>query len=229
MCNDNPVVMKCIGYSKCDGFRTDMKDSCFYQTNDSSQRCYIDGGPRPKKGDKSLGMTMNRCIGFQSCANYSKGSIYSSMQGICKYWRIGSSQGYVDGTCDHPLGPKPKIEQDCTWGAYKDMKKDNYRDEDGFQVMPEIRETGGRGKILDQAKEIINGNREQIYGPPEDSFQVIADLWNVYFEHGVGSELGPKDVAMMMCLLKIARQMHQGSEDCLVDLAGYAALAADMS
>ena len=33
------------------------------------------------------------------------------------------------------------------------------------------------------------------------------------------------DVAMMMCLLKIARQTYAPKRDNLVDLAGYAALA----
>jgi hypothetical protein len=37
------------------------------------------------------------------------------------------------------------------------------------------------------------------------------------------------DVAHMMILLKVARLMHTGTDDCYVDIAGYAAIAAEMN
>jgi hypothetical protein len=81
-----------------------------------------------------------------------------------------------------------------------------------------------RGAILDQAKAIINGERQDQYGNPEDSFDTIAELWSVYLEHDITSH----DVAMMMALMKIARQKHQHKPDNFVDACGYLALAADM-
>ncbi len=86
-----------------------------------------------------------------------------------------------------------------------------------------------REEILKEALQCVNGERGQQYGSPEDSFEVIADLWMTYLEHRVVRDTGlvvlnPEDVAAMMALLKIARictGKYKG--DNWVDLAGYAA------
>lgn len=77
-----------------------------------------------------------------------------------------------------------------------------------------------REECLRRACEIVNGQREQSYGTPEDNFKVIAELWSTYLE----ADVSAVDVAMMMSLLKIAR-IRSGSftEDSFIDLAGYAA------
>lgn len=82
-----------------------------------------------------------------------------------------------------------------------------------------------RGSILDDAKEIINGGRVDSYGKPEDNFKLIAQLWTTY----TGTFINEHDVAMMMCLLKIARaKTGIGTRDSYIDLAGYCALAYDI-
>ena len=82
-----------------------------------------------------------------------------------------------------------------------------------------------RGAVLDEARKTINGDRQDAYGNPEDSFSMIAELWTAYLDKYVS----PQDVAMMMALLKIARQKTgKGKRDNFVDICGYAALAADM-
>ena len=59
----------------------------------------------------------------------------------------------------------------------------------------------------------------------EDSFDEIAALWSVYLHRPLIGE----DVAMMMILLKVARVMKCVSiDDSLVDIAGYAACAAEI-
>jgi hypothetical protein len=87
-----------------------------------------------------------------------------------------------------------------------------------------------RGEILDKAKAIINGQRQDQYGNPEDSFKRIADLWNGYFAaRGETTLVTPQDVAYLMVLFKLARQAGgAGKEDNLVDACGYLAIAADM-
>jgi len=101
-----------------------------------------------------------------------------------------------------------------------------------------------RGQILQEALETINGKRQDQYGDPEDSFELIADYWDVYITEKIdqlmksGSSLEgiinfdfiltPKDVAMMMALLKIARESHQHKRDNLRDAAGYLGIAGDM-
>lgn len=86
-----------------------------------------------------------------------------------------------------------------------------------------------REEILKEALRCVTGEREQQYGSPEDSFEVIADLWMTYLEKKTVPDTGlvvlnPEDVAAMMALLKIARictGKYKG--DNWVDLAGYAA------
>lgn len=77
-----------------------------------------------------------------------------------------------------------------------------------------------REECLRRANEIVNGQREQQYGSPEDNFKMIAEMWSAYLE----ADVSAVDVAMMMALLKIAR-IRSGSftEDSFIDLAGYAA------
>jgi hypothetical protein len=81
-----------------------------------------------------------------------------------------------------------------------------------------------RGTILDQAKAIINGERQDQYGNPEDSFGLIAELWSGY----LGRDIFTHQVPVMLSLMKIARQKHQHKKDNLIDACGYLALAADM-
>lgn len=83
-----------------------------------------------------------------------------------------------------------------------------------------------RAKILHEAEKCICGQREQDYGSPEDNFDRIADYWTTY-KH---IPFTPLDVAMMMCLLKIARiQYGGGTGDSFVDLAGYAACGGEIA
>lgn len=78
---------------------------------------------------------------------------------------------------------------------------------------------------LKAAAECVCGSREDDYGSPEDNFAVIAALWTAY----TGTDVTPKDVAMMMALLKIARAKADSKPDTYVDLAGYAACGAEIS
>lgn len=58
-----------------------------------------------------------------------------------------------------------------------------------------------RAEILEAARVCVCGEREQDYGTPEDSFALIGKLWAAY----MGVPFTPKDVAMLMALLKVAR------------------------
>lgn len=85
-----------------------------------------------------------------------------------------------------------------------------------------------RAEILKAAEACVTGQRVQDYGAPEDSFRMIAGLWSAYLDE----QIDPIDVALMMALLKIARvQTSSGkpSNDCFVDLAGYAACAGEIA
>ena len=83
-----------------------------------------------------------------------------------------------------------------------------------------------RKEVLQTAEKMVCGHREQDYGSPEDNFKIIADFWSTY----KGVEFSSTDVAIMMALLKVARiKSGSGTDDSFVDLAGYAACAAEVS
>ena len=82
-----------------------------------------------------------------------------------------------------------------------------------------------RAEILHEAEHCICGQREQDYGSPEDNFGIIAKLWSDY----TGTLITSLDVAMMMCLLKIARIKNGGGTcDSFVDLCGYGACGGEI-
>lgn len=81
-----------------------------------------------------------------------------------------------------------------------------------------------RKEILQAAEQCVCHDRDDQYGTPEDSFGIISDLWSVYLD----AVIGPRDVAAMMALLKIARIKKSMKEDNWVDLAGYAACGGEI-
>lgn len=82
-----------------------------------------------------------------------------------------------------------------------------------------------RKECLEKAIETVCNDREDTYGKPEDNFKPISDLWSAY----KGAEFSPKDVVVMMSLLKIARiTTGKHKDDNYVDLAGYAACACEL-
>ena len=81
-----------------------------------------------------------------------------------------------------------------------------------------------RGGILLKAFELINGERQDQHGAPEDNFRRIAQLWSVW----LGMSLRERDVAVMMTLLKLARvKSGTAFEDSYCDALGYLALGHD--
>ena len=89
-----------------------------------------------------------------------------------------------------------------------------------------------RAEILEAAGKCITGGRDEEYGEPEDSFDLIARLWEPYIRAACvspGANVGirEQDVAILMGLLKIARAAVNDKPDNFVDLAGYAACAGE--
>lgn len=98
--------------------------------------------------------------------------------------------------------------------------------------MTEIDTEYARGNVLIEAHEIINGERQNAYGSPENNFSTIAGLWKEYLagKYDFDFALSPDDVAIMLALLKIARiSTGTAVKDSFVDAAGYIGLAADLS
>lgn len=72
-------------------------------------------------------------------------------------------------------------------------------------------------------KELLDAAAAKTCSNREDTFPRIAELWSAN-----GDNVTPLDVCIKMMLLKIGRvQAGQSVEDSLVDIAGYAACAAE--
>lgn len=82
-----------------------------------------------------------------------------------------------------------------------------------------------RKDILEEAQRIVDGERENQYGRPENNFSLIAKLWTSY----LGVLVSPEDVAVMMILLKSARIKSGNSKsDNWIDICGYAACGGEI-
>ena len=92
-----------------------------------------------------------------------------------------------------------------------------------------------RESILSEAAKIVTSDRESVYGSPENSFGLIADLWQPYIKSkciGIGADvcIGADDVAVLMALLKIARiATGHYKEDSYIDACGYIACGAEIA
>jgi len=81
--------------------------------------------------------------------------------------------------------------------------------------------------ILQEAQEIIYGDREKTYGSPDKNLATISEYWSTYLSKKYGDpvELDVNDVCVMMALLKLSRLGNSPDHrDSKVDTAGYIAL-----
>ena len=88
-----------------------------------------------------------------------------------------------------------------------------------------------RLECLEAASDAVSRRPDQ-YGPPEENFERIANLWRAHLTNKWGREvyLDATDVALMMALLKVARlECNPHHADSWVDLAGYAATGAEVA
>lgn len=91
-----------------------------------------------------------------------------------------------------------------------------------------------RSDFLTAAHNAICGERDEQYGAPEENFSTIAELWTTYVKRRcVGDAnvcITAEDVAVMMCLLKIARIAGgQAHDDNWTDAIGYMACGGEVA
>ena len=80
-------------------------------------------------------------------------------------------------------------------------------------------------EILQKTAETV-AERGACYGESEKSLSDIASYWSMYLNHVIA----PRDVALMMLLLKISRaESSPNHRDHYIDMAGYAALAGNLA
>jgi hypothetical protein len=73
--------------------------------------------------------------------------------------------------------------------------------------------------ILEQANNLINGDRAKDYGSTLDNFGRIAKMWSAI----LGVEVTPEQHVLCMLAVKMARLCNSPKHmDSIVDIAGYA-------
>ena len=83
-----------------------------------------------------------------------------------------------------------------------------------------------RGDVLDQARALITGDRQDAYGDALEMHANIAQLWSAYLD----VRITPLQVALMLDLMKTARTKGGAYHpDNFVDKAGYSALAGEIA
>jgi hypothetical protein len=82
-----------------------------------------------------------------------------------------------------------------------------------------------RGALLDNAKHLITGDRNNTYGPPTADFQRAAGILNAMGYRALGGrELLPHDIAILVMGVKLSRLTWKyDHQDSWTDTAGYAA------
>ena len=72
--------------------------------------------------------------------------------------------------------------------------------------------------VLEEAAELINGQRQKDYGSALDSFTRIGKIWSAILDIHVGAE----EVALCLIGLKVSRATQGWKRDSIIDIAGYA-------
>lgn len=97
-----------------------------------------------------------------------------------------------------------------------------------------VRDLVHRSEILQKANEAVTSTRNASYGEPQDDFACTSELWDSYITRitqvrGIPL-IRPSDISAMMILLKISRLANSpGDTDHWIDIAGYAAIGAEIA
>jgi Domain of unknown function (DUF6378)/Domain of unknown function (DUF4406) len=121
----------------------------------------------------------------------------------------------------------------AVWAGKKFWEAEQYfpvRDGDGSWAFTEAdisapRENPSpRADLLDEARALITGDRNNVYGSPIQDFTRSADAMNAYGYRGPdGRPLLPHDVAVIVTCIKLSRLMWTfKNRDSWADVAGYA-------
>lgn len=88
-----------------------------------------------------------------------------------------------------------------------------------------------RKLVLTTANRAVSVDRQKVHGDAATNLAHTANLLNAYFGYKkAGDVISAKDVAMVNILQKMSRScFNEKHADHYVDIAGYAALAADIT
>lgn len=85
--------------------------------------------------------------------------------------------------------------------------------------MPPKKETP---TVLQEAQNIIYGDRQEAYGSATDNFERTTAGWNAILSKKLNDKITPEDVGLMMIWLKVSCEVNKPTRDNLIDICGYA-------
>lgn len=71
---------------------------------------------------------------------------------------------------------------------------------------------------IDRAREIVYGDRQELYGDPLPGARRTAAMWSAI----LGTPISPQQVILCMIAMKVSREVGGHHPDHIVDIAGYA-------
>lgn len=77
-------------------------------------------------------------------------------------------------------------------------------------------------QLQDIAISLVDGDRQADYGEPVENMRRIGECWRAAF----GWDASPRHVALAMIFVKAVREANKPKQDNLVDVHGYADIAA---
>lgn len=85
--------------------------------------------------------------------------------------------------------------------------------------------------LPEHAVDVVYGYRYGDYGPYTESLSRIAGMWTALLGDRLreGISISPRDVCMMMILLKMVREEHAHKDDNIIDLIGYAEMLGNVN
>jgi Domain of unknown function (DUF6378) len=75
---------------------------------------------------------------------------------------------------------------------------------------------------LQEAQRLVYGDRGAAYGHPIDDYTRTAGMVSAMLAAKLKEPLTAEDLCMVMCCVKLSRQVNKPKRDNMVDLAGYA-------
>ena len=104
------------------------------------------------------------------------------------------------------------------------VRKELYPEYVSSGMIPVVTAKNTRVKVLENAKQLVNKDRAEVYGDSKINHDRIAKLWSVI----LGKEITSQQVIMCMTALKLARLVETPDHtDTWTDICGYGALGGE--